>query len=190
MIHVRIGGPEDIDARVAIDSSIASERVLLIDMEGAAPEYTIKLRWKRTKPEGARRDFLLDRAELASEISGAERFWVAEVDGYAAGFLVLTRWNWHPSTGDIRDIAVDRPYRGQGVGTALIEVMKGHARGEGMRGIFWEAQNDNFDAINFALRRGFAFAGLNDRFYGNEDRLRQRDPDFRGIATFLYWPAA
>jgi hypothetical protein len=56
-----------------------------------------------------------------------------------------------------------------------------------MRGIFWEAQNDNYDAINFALRRGFAFVGFNDSSYINENRSRQRDPDFRGIAVFLYW---
>jgi hypothetical protein len=75
------------------------------------------------------------------------------------------------------------------VGTALIETMKEHARQAGMRGVFWEAQNDNFDAINYALRHGFAFAGFNDSSYANGNRELQRAPDFRGIAIFLYWPA-
>jgi ribosomal protein S18 acetylase RimI-like enzyme len=122
------------------------------------------------------------------ETQQAERFWVAQLDGRTAGYSILKRMDWHPTTGFIQDIFVDRPCRRQGVASALVEAMKHHALERGLRGIFWEAQNDNFDAIEFALRRGFAFAGFNDSSYRNADREQQRAADFLGIALFLYWP--
>src|SRR5687767_614771 len=128
MINVREGRAEDIDVCVAMDASIASDRVLMIDVEDASPEHTIRLRWERTKPEGTRRNLHSDREELEREISQAEGFWVAEIEDRLTRFVVLNRWSWHPTTGDIYSIDVDLPYRGRGVGTALVQVMKDHAR--------------------------------------------------------------
>jgi ribosomal protein S18 acetylase RimI-like enzyme len=189
VISLRDGGPHDVDAMLGIDRSIANDRVLTVDVSGSAPEHRVALRWERTRPEGSTRTHDCDRAELLRETEQAERFWVAHLDGRAAGFLILKRMDWHPTTGFIHDISVDRSCRRQGVASALVEAMKQHAIERGLRGIFWEAQNDNFDAIEFALRRGFAFAGFNDSSYRNGDRDRQRDPGFLGIALFLYWPA-
>jgi hypothetical protein len=72
MIHVRAGGSEDIDACCRLDASIASDRVLVIDVEGVSPEHTIRLRWDRTKPEGARRDLPNSSEELRREVHQAE----------------------------------------------------------------------------------------------------------------------
>jgi ribosomal protein S18 acetylase RimI-like enzyme len=189
LISLRDAGPHDIDDLLRIDRSIATDRVLTVELSGPAPEHGVALRWERTKPVGSTRTPECDRAELLREMDRPERFWVAHLDGRAAGFAILKRMDWHPSTGFIQEIYVDRFCRKQGVASALVEAMKRCATERGLRGILWEAQNDNFDAIEFALRRGFAFAGFNDSMYRNGDRERQRDPDFLGIAVFLYWPA-
>ena len=185
----RRGAEADIPACAAIDDSIATDRVLLLDIAGEAPEHRVTLSWQQTKPAGSSRRLINARDELAAAVAASERFWVAELDGRPAGFLLLNRQSWHPTTGDIYDIAVDRPYRGRGVGSALVDVMKDYARRAGLRGVFWEAQTDNFDAISFALRRGFRFAGFNDSSYQSDNIALQRDASFRGIAIYLYWTA-
>lgn len=147
------------------------------------------MHWTPTKASGARRTHHYEREEFAKDVATSDRFWVAEVDGRIIGCLILRRIDLHPTTGDITQIYVDLPYRGRGVGNALVETMKAHAQEQALRGIFWEAQTDNYDAIHFALHHGFAFAGFNLAHYRNDDAARQRDADFRGVAIFLYWPA-
>jgi N-acetylglutamate synthase-like GNAT family acetyltransferase len=188
MITIREGQLEDVDACLSLDGSFPSDRVLVVDPRGSPPELDIALRWQQIKPAGSRRRHFYGRDEFLSEIEKAERFWVAEVDGAVAGCALLRGIDWHPTTGDIVFIYVDLARRGEGVGTALVEAMQAQARDQSLRGIFWEAQTDNFQAIKFALSHGFAVAGLNLAFYSNEDFARQRAEDSRGIAIFLYWP--
>jgi ribosomal protein S18 acetylase RimI-like enzyme len=187
MIRIRDGLPEDGAALAAIDDSFANDRVLLLEVTGDAPQHTITLRWERTKSPDSRRWIDSDPRDVAEEVASAERCWVAELHGRLAGFLTLNRADWHPTTGFIQTIAVDRSCRSQGVASELLRVMKRYAHDQSLRGVFWEAQTDNFEAIHFALRRGFVFTGFNDANYRNDDRARQRELDFRGIALFLYW---
>jgi len=119
----------------------------------------------------------------------AEHSWAAEVNGQTVALLTLSRLEWHLSTGFIDDVAVDQAFRGHGGGSALLETLKAYAREHGFRGVFWEAQTDNKEAIDFALRHGFVFAGFNDRWYRNDDLVLQGTPEFLGIAVFLYWAA-
>jgi ribosomal protein S18 acetylase RimI-like enzyme len=188
---VRPGRAEDIAARARIDTSFSTERVLIIDVTGPAPEHTISMRWEQAKPPGSRRniDSVPGLGEFRANVEKADAFWVVEAAGAPAGFLVLSHLDWHPSTGFIDEIAVDRPARGRGMGKALVQAAKAFTREKGRRGILWEAQTDNEAAVRFAIGQGFAFAGYNDSFYNNRGLSQQRSLDFRGLALFLYWPA-
>jgi N-acetylglutamate synthase-like GNAT family acetyltransferase len=187
MVSVRDGTLADVEACLKIDRSFPNDRVLVLDISQTPAEHNITLRWESTKLTGARRAHVLSRDQLISDIENAARFWVVEIDGAIVGFALLRRVDWQPDTGDITSINVDAHQRHQGAGTALVEIMKGYARQEALRGIFWEAQTDNYEALTFALHQGFEFAGLNTAFYNNTDYRRQRKPDFTGIAVFLFW---
>lgn len=189
MITVRDGTPSDIGACLALDGSFPSDRVLTIELAGVAPEHDVKLRWQQAKPQGSRRRHTFSPGEIESEIAKADRYWVAVDSDRLIGYVILRRIDWHPTTGDIVAIYVDLPHRGRGAGIALVETMKTYVLDSGLRGIFWEAQTDNYEAITFALRHGFRFAGFNDSFYRNNDRQKQLASDFEGVAIFLFWPA-
>ncbi len=188
-MNVRPGTEADVPAAAAIDDSISTERVLVIEASGDGAEQTFSLRWVDAKPSGSRRQLVTSESYLREELAQAERFWVVESDGQVVGRVLVNRLDWHPTTGFLIDIAVDRQSRGRGAGTMLVETAKAWAIEAGLRGLLWEAQTDNEDAINFAMRHGFEFGGFNLFHYRNDDRERQLEADFRGLAVFLYWPA-
>lgn len=71
-------------------------------------------------------------------------------------------WN-----GDCRveDLAVRRPYRGRGVGTALMDAAKAWAVEKGLPGLTLETQDNNLPACRFYLKYGFALGGMDTQIY-------------------------
>jgi hypothetical protein len=63
VISLRDAGPHDIEDLLRIDRSIATDRVLTVEVSGPAPEHGVVLRWEPTKPVGAMRtpEFALRR---------------------------------------------------------------------------------------------------------------------------------
>lgn len=108
-------------------------------------------------------------------------FVLAEKNGSILGLMTwhYSRWNncvW------LADIRTRRAERRQGVGSALIATLKEVARRLEARGILLETQTDNYPAITFYKRHGFALAGFNDHLYSNTD------PEDDNVALFLFWP--
>ncbi|MEX1255936.1 MAG: GNAT family N-acetyltransferase [Dehalococcoidia bacterium] len=181
--RLRDGTTDDLPALAALDSSFGNEWVLVVGRGGDAIEQTIELRWRKVKPEGSTRSFGTDETWPADEALRADRFVVAEVDGRVAGFVALReQWN---RTVEIDAIVVEARYRGRGIGRWFVEDAEAFARERGLRAVQWEAQTDNRNAIEFAVARGFRIAGFHDAFYRNDDRERQTEPDFLGIAVFM-----
>ena len=83
--------------------------------------------------------------------------------GFAAAQYVA--WNrraviWH--------LYVARDYRGQGIGTRLLDSAEGFARDVGARCLWMETQNVNVPAVRFYLRSGFTLCGLDTSLYDPE----------------------
>jgi len=182
---IRRGTEADIPACLAIDSSIATDWLLYLEQLGGAPELSFRLCWRRVA-EGRRRDYVLDEDFFGSRLDGGARLLVAEVDGTMRGrTLVREKWN---RTLEVVDAAVDRPYRRQGLGRALLREAKRIAAEEGLRAISWEAQTDNREAIEFLLANGFRLSGLDHMLYHNDGCERQLTRGFRGLALFFTLP--
>ncbi|MEX0787127.1 MAG: GNAT family N-acetyltransferase [Dehalococcoidia bacterium] len=185
---LREGSPADFPALARIDGSFANDYVLELDRRGGGAEQTVELRWRRMKAAGStRRETAAAPGEqveeLASEWLRSDRLIVAEIDGAAAAYLMLgTNWN---RTAELTLIIVDAAHRRRGLGARLVQEAETYARERGLRALQWEAQNDNRNAIEFALARGFRIAGFHDALYRNDDLARQSTPDFRGMALFL-----
>lgn len=60
----------------------------------------------------------------------------------------------------MRHLYVDRAYRGQGIGRALMEAMLATARRWHARCVWLETQDVNYAAIQFYQRLGFKWCGL------------------------------
>lgn len=180
--RIRKGGETDIPACLAIDDSISTDWVLYLKQAGEAPELSFQLRWRRVA-EGRRRDFLVDEDFFRRWLGRGASLLVAKANAAIRGrMLVQEMWN---RTLAVEDVAVDRPYRGRGLGKALLGQAKRVASERGLRAVSWEAQTDNREAIEFLLRNGFRLSGLNHMLYHNDGSARQLAPDFRGLALFF-----
>jgi ribosomal protein S18 acetylase RimI-like enzyme len=69
----------------------------------------------------------------------------------------------------IWNFLVDKKYRGEGYGKALFEHMMKIAELEKARAVILEVQSCNDPAINFYMKQGFHFVGLNTMEYTNND---------------------
>ncbi len=186
--RIREGSPGDFPALSRIDGSASTEWVLHVDRSGEPDEQTIELKWRQVKPAGSERR--IDTAESLDELhiewKRSDRLVIAEVDGGVAGCLMLGE-NWN-KTAELTLILVDASHRRQGIGERFVQEAEGYARDRGLRALQWETQNDNRDAIEFALAQGFRIAGFHDALYRNDDLDQQEAMDFRGIAVFLTKP--
>lgn len=85
------------------------------------------------------------------------RVLVAEMGGEIVGFAVIYK---HRDEAYISAIAVDRDFRGMGVGSSLLEEAQRILSEEGARRLSLSVKSDNLAALDFYLRRGFAFRRL------------------------------
>lgn len=90
--------------------------------------------------------------------------WGQEVVGY-----VNVREEMAQETAWVADLVVDRAYRMQGLGTALLRGARQWALDRNLRRLMVETQTKNYPAIRFLLKRGLSFSGYNDLYYPNQD---------------------
>ncbi|HLI65699.1 MAG TPA: GNAT family N-acetyltransferase [Caulobacteraceae bacterium] len=90
--------------------------------------------------------------------------WVAEEGGRVAGFVACAfrAWNrrmviWH--------LYVDGPFRGRGVGRALVEAVANAARARGALSLWLETSNLNVPGVHAYEAMGFALTGIDARLY-------------------------
>jgi streptothricin acetyltransferase len=88
---------------------------------------------------------------------------LAYVDEQIAGRVVLRKyWNGY---GYVEDIAVNPPYRKQGVGQRLLQQAVAWVKEKGLPGLMLETQNNNVPACRFYERFGFKLGGLDTELY-------------------------
>lgn len=180
---IRRGDEADFRAVAEIDSSFSNEWLLELRRMNDPIEQTIDLRWRKVRPGGSTRDFAVNKAALREELQACDRWVVAEARNHVAGYLALKK-NWN-QTAELGAIIVDAAFRGRGIGRRFIREAETFARRRGLRALQWEAQNDNRQALEFAVSQGFRIAGFHDAVYRNRGHDQQRAAGFRGIAVFL-----
>jgi ribosomal protein S18 acetylase RimI-like enzyme len=90
------------------------------------------------------------------------------VDGEDAAYLQLGHETWNNRM-RIWDLLVKSQFRGKKIGYELVKVAKAQAKKAGARMLVLETQTCNVAAINFYLKEGFQFIGLDVAAYSNED---------------------
>lgn len=95
-------------------------------------------------------------------------FIVAERGDRLMGYLAIDSSTLE-DVGWIADLGVDRMYRRQGVGSALLTSAMQWAAQVGVRRLVAELQAKNQPGIGFFKQHGFLFCGYNDLYYANQD---------------------
>ncbi len=148
----RLRWPEDRAAILALETSFTTGRVY------------------RVVPTG--RAFVLQEAtlspplhkvyDLTGEIESfptLDHVLIAELEAQVAGVAALSN-DTVDRRAVVRHLYVDRAYRGQGIGAALMDAMVTRARQWQARCLWLETQDVNYAAIQFYRRLGFEWCGL------------------------------
>ncbi|NDV82274.1 ribosomal protein S18-alanine N-acetyltransferase [Bacteroides sp. 51] len=91
-------------------------------------------------------------------------FLVARHDGQLAGYIALITSRRH-NTGRVYSIAVSPQYRGQGVGSALLNKAIKYAHIIELKAIFLEVRMDNDSAISLYEKKGFTKRSIRLNYY-------------------------
>jgi streptothricin acetyltransferase len=155
------------------DNSFLVEAELSLRAEGARLSYSVRPvvpYRKQYGPEAGDARTYIEQPDRAA--------WLAYVDERLAGqILVQEHWNRFAM---IWDIAVDPPFRRQGVGRRLIEQAVSWARKRGLPGLMLETQNINVGACRLYEACGFVLGGFDTHLY------RGMTPGTLEVALFWY----
>lgn len=91
--------------------------------------------------------------------------------GEMAGYLELNLERWNNRM-RVTNLFVEEPFRGQGVGSALMRHAFSVSRKAGARMMVLETQSCNLPAIGFYRSMGYAIGGFDLFHYSNEDPQR------------------
>lgn len=167
-VLVRPAKDADFPALARLDLTYPTDRLLTLEREGEAPEWTWRLRWRNGAPGSTAvyADYGVERLRRAMERT--DLFLVVEIDGRPSGLLMIVVPAWTYAA-EITDLAVDRRRRRRGAGRALVQAAAAWGRERGYRALWVEPRADNAEAIEFYLTLGFRLSGFNDRMYSNLD---------------------
>jgi ribosomal protein S18 acetylase RimI-like enzyme len=91
-----------------------------------------------------------------------------EIDSKQVGFIEGSIESWH-QVYRIWNFVVKKEYRHQKIGDKLMKASIDQAKRLNCRAIVLEVQSCNYPAIQFYLKQGFTFIGLDILAYSNED---------------------
>ncbi|MEF2248094.1 GNAT family N-acetyltransferase [Paenibacillus sp. IITD108] len=148
-----------------IDDSFTVDFALVLSSSGGEFKFTVKpITPGYTKSYSEEQFKEAEDEDYSEYIDNSDQIvYLAWAENQVAGRVVLKRnWNKYAL---VEDIAVDKNYRGHGIGRKLIEQAKRWAKNGGMPGIMLETQSNNVNACKFYKSCGFVIGGLDHYLY-------------------------
>jgi streptothricin acetyltransferase len=162
--------PEDLPALSRLNPNYVATSELVVEREQDGLNVTFRITERPRKRAYVKREgysFDLNyQGDLQRRMNMGRGLYLAATDEQAGvvGFLDLDIDSWRPAT-VIQWLIVDQPWRGKGIGRALIEQALTWTAAMGLDAIMLETQSTNIDACRFYLRMGFSISGLQHPFY-------------------------
>jgi len=168
-IDIRPTIAADIPSLIALDHNYISDHVwqISVDEERENPQVSIHFREVRL-PRSIRVEYPHPRRSLADNWTTRDGLLSAILENELVGYAGLyihkpTRTTW------MADLVVGRPFRHQGIGSALVIAAMEWAIHMDCRYMVLEMQHKNYPAIQLAKHLGFDFCGYNDLYYSNHE---------------------
>ncbi len=157
----------DLNACLMLDHACVTDHVWQMRAEESESEVRVAFQTVRL-PRRMRAEYPRQLDQLVEDWQRGEGFLVAEVDSEVRGYVDVLALPWQ-GMGWMANMAVERGYRRQRIGTALIRHARQWAREQGLQVILAEATTKNYPALCFYQKLGFQFCGFNDHYYPNQD---------------------
>lgn len=174
MIVVREINPLNCQDAGRCDGTFSVSAKMMLSIENNGIDYTVV-----SVPPYEKR-YPSEEINYAVYLDSPDRsLFFAYIEDRVAGQIRLERyWNGYAS---IEDMVVDRSFRRQGVGRALIQRARQWTGEKGLAGIRLETQNNNVGACRLYEQCGFELTGFDRCLY------RGLNPDIDEIALYWYW---
>jgi ribosomal protein S18 acetylase RimI-like enzyme len=166
-IEIRPAISDDIPRLIQIDHGYTSDYVWQMDIQAEENQVMVSFRELRL-PRSVRVEYPRPVQTLADDWTDRSAVLIARLGDQPAGYICLMK-DLTPVTIWITDLVVERRYRRQGIGSALVLAAQNWARKQGVSRLVLEMQPKNHAAIRMAEKLGFTFCGYNDRYYANHD---------------------
>lgn len=166
-IEIRPAIASDISTLMGLDHNYTSEYVWQMEIEHEDDQIEINFREIRL-PRSVRVDYPRPVNTLADEWTQRDGLLLATLEGEIVGYISLVL-GIAPVTTWVRDLAVKRRVRRQGIGSALVIAGQEWGSQHQTRRLVLEIQPKNIAAIHLAQKLGFDFCGYNDRYFANHD---------------------
>jgi ribosomal protein S18 acetylase RimI-like enzyme len=164
---VRPASLADLNTCLMLDHSAVTDHVWQMRAEESESEVRVAFQTVRL-PRRMRAEYPRQLDQLVEDWQRSEGFLVAEVDNEVRGYVDALALPWQGMVW-MANLAVERGYRRQRIGTALISHVRQWAREQGLQMILAEATTKNYPALCFYQKLGFQFCGFNDHYYSNQD---------------------
>ena len=166
-MHVRAAWPKDLEACAGLDHSYTTDRVWQMETRDETGVLTTSFRVARL-PREIRVNYPRQGEELLKGWQKRDGFFVALGDGQIQGYLGLTANDEH-GIAWVGDLVVNRQWRRQGVGTALLREAAKWGRSQGFGRLVIELQTKNYPAVCFCRARRLSFCGYSDNNWSSQD---------------------
>jgi ribosomal protein S18 acetylase RimI-like enzyme len=164
---VRPASLADLNTCLMLDHTAVTDHVWQMRAEESESEVRVAFQTVRL-PRRMRAEYPRQLDQLVEDWQRGEGFLVAEVDNEVRGYVDALALPWQGMVW-MANLAVERGYRRQRIGTALISHVRQWAREQGLQMILAEATTKNYPALCFYQKLGFQFCGFNDHYYSNQD---------------------
>lgn len=166
-VQIRTIVTTDLPRLMGIDHTVMSEYVWQLDLRRENGQILAGFREVRLprpivvaypRNPYALADEWIKRTEILIALAGEE----------PVGYACLLEHSQSTTTW-VTDLVVNKSFRRQGVGSALLDEAQAWALSRGDRSIFFEMSSKNYPAIRLAHTLGFEFCGYNDHYYITQD---------------------
>ena len=166
-VQIRPAVATDLLSLMQLDHASTSDYVWQLDLRKENGQVLAGFREVRL-PRPIEISYPREPSALADEWTQRSATLIALSDRIPVGYACILEHS-QATTAWVIDLVVDKKYRRQGIGSALLNAAQDWASSRSDRDIFLEMTSKNYPAIRLAVKFGFEFCGYNDHYYVTQD---------------------
>jgi GNAT superfamily N-acetyltransferase len=166
-INIRPANSTDIPKMISVDHNYATGHVWQMTLDLTDIQTQVSFREVRL-PREVHVNYPRITRKLVDDWTKRDLLLLAEEDEIVRGYISV-RLGLAPASAWVDDLAVDRIFRRNGIGSALVLAAQDWCGKKGIHRITLEMQPKNYPAIQFAYKLGFEFSGYNDQYYRDQE---------------------
>lgn len=158
----------DVEACLKLDHAYDTDYVWQVTFLPLSPGYQLTLRPERL-PRGVNLTHAVSAERLQAAVKAHQLLLATERDTEQLLAYAVVRHDPYNAIVTVCDLVVDRAVRRCGLGSRFFAVLRRWAAAHQARFLACEVQHKNYPAIQFCLRQGLEFSGMNDKYFADHE---------------------